>query len=180
VPAATLLSVAVSAFEAAEYLLAMNEGRVEAIYLAAAHGETPLEVGVAVAHPGKGLEGDRNFDDPDSCDITLIEAESFDSLLAEHQLELPPGEARRQVLVRGIDLAGFIGHRFQVGEVECEGEERCEPCNHLAKLVGTQVVLKGLLHTGLRANIVKGGTIRTGDPVRALGSDRQIAQVATR
>jgi MOSC domain-containing protein YiiM len=26
-------------------------------------------------------------------------------------------------------------------------------------------VLKGLLHTGLRAKIVKSGTIRTGDPV---------------
>ncbi|TMB41425.1 MAG: MOSC domain-containing protein [Chloroflexi bacterium] len=153
----------------------MNEGRVEAIYLAAAHGETPLEVAVAVAYPGKGLEGDRNFDDPDSCDITLIEAESFDRLQAEHQLELPPAEARRQVLVRGVDLAPFIGHRFQVGEVECEGEERCEPCNHLAKLVGTQVVLKGLLHTGLRANIVKGGRIRTGDSVRALSADRHTA-----
>jgi len=33
-------------------------------------------------------------------------------------------------------------------------------------MVGTQGVLRGLLHTGLRAVVVKSGTIRAGDPVR--------------
>jgi MOSC domain-containing protein YiiM len=142
-------------------------GRIEAIYLAAAHGEMPHAVESAVGHAGKGLEGDRNFDDddPDSCNITLIEAETFESQSAQHGLDLDPAAARRQVLVRGVSLGEFIGRRFQVGELVCEGEERCEPCNHLAKLVGTQVVLKGLLHSGLRARIVKGGTIRIGDEV---------------
>jgi len=156
----------------------MNEanGRVEAIYLAAAHGEAPHSVERAIGHAGKGLEGDRNFGDPDpdSCDITLIEAEIFESQAAHHGLDLNPSEARRQVLVRGIDLGDFIGRRFQVGELECEGEERCEPCNHLAKLVGTQVVLKGLLHSGLRARILKGGTIRIGDEVQ-LGAQQSRA-----
>lgn len=142
-------------------------GTVDAIYLAAAHGEMPQAVESAVGHAGKGLAGDRNFGDPDpeSCDITLIEAEAFEGQLAEHGLDLPPAASRRQVLVRGVDLGDFIGRRFRVGELECEGEERCEPCSHLAKLTGTQVVLKGLLHTGLRARIVSGGTIRVGDPV---------------
>ena len=118
------------------------------------------------AHPGRGLEGDRHFDDAKACDITLIEAEAIERQNAEHPLDLEPGDPRRQVVVRGIDLGQFIGQRFRVGEIECEGEERCEPCNYLAGVVGTQVVmLKGLVHTGLRANIVKGGTIRVGDAV---------------
>lgn len=141
-------------------------GTVKAIYLAADHGAMPREVPEAVAHPGRGLEGDRNFDDADSCDITLIEAEAFEILRSKHQLDLQPTQSRRQVLVSGVNLGDFIGRRFQVGDVECEGEERCEPCNHLAGLVGSKVVLKGLLHTGLRANIVRGGTIRKGDAVR--------------
>lgn len=143
-------------------------GRIEAIYLAAAHGEMPHAVESAVGQAGKGLEGDRNFGDPDpdSCDITLIEAERFESQSAEFGLDLDPAASRRQVLVRGIDLGECVGRRFQVGELVCEGEERCEPCNHLAKLVGTQVVLKGLLHSGLRARIVTGGTVRVGDQVR--------------
>jgi MOSC domain-containing protein YiiM len=143
-------------------------GRIEAIYLAAAHGEMPHPVESVVGHAGNGLEGDRNFGDPDpdSCDITLIEAETFESQSAQHGLDLDPAAARRQVLVRGIDLGDFVGRRFQVGELVCEGEERCEPCNHLAKLVGTQVVLRGLLHSGLRARILKGGMIRVGDEVQ--------------
>jgi MOSC domain-containing protein YiiM len=143
------------------------QGKVEAIYIAANHGELPHEVDVAVAQAGRGIEGDRNFDDtdPDSCNITLIEAEAFEGLKQRHGFEITPLESRRQVLVRGINLGELVGKRFQVGDVECEGEERCEPCNHLAKMVGTHDVLRGLLHTGLRAVIVKSGTIRAGDPV---------------
>jgi MOSC domain-containing protein YiiM len=145
-----------------------RDGRVEAIFLAAEHGAMPRPVDHAVGHAGKGFEGDRNFGDADSCDITLIEAEAFERQLETQGLDLDPASARRQVLVRGVDLGELIGHRFQVGELECEGEERCEPCSHLAGMVGTQVVLKGLLHTGLRARIVTGGTIRAGDAVRLI------------
>ncbi len=141
-------------------------GRVEAIFLADAHGSPPRAVSVAVAHPGRGLEGDRHFDDEDACDISLIEAEAIEKMRADLRTDLPPGEARRQLVVRGVDLGDFIGRRFQIGEVECEGEERCEPCNHLAGLVQTPAVLRGLLHSGLRASILNSGTIRTGDTVQ--------------
>lgn len=145
-----------------------TRGKIEAIYIAAAHGEQPHAVESAVGHAGLGLEGDRNFGDTDDdgCNITLIEAETFERQRAEHGLDLDPAKARRQVLVRGADLGEFIGRRFIVGEIECEGEERCEPCSHLVQLVGTPVVLKGLLHSGLRARILSGGTIRVGDELR--------------
>jgi MOSC domain-containing protein YiiM len=143
-----------------------QEGRVEAIFLAGEHGKPAHSVHGVAAHPGRGLEGDRHFDDAEACDITLIEAEAIERQNAEQGVALEPGDARRQVVVRGIDLGQLIGRRFHVGEIECEGEERCEPCNHLAGVVGTQVVmLKGLVHTGLRASVVKGGTIRPGDAV---------------
>ncbi len=145
-----------------------QQGKVEAIFLAAAHGAPAREVPEATGIPGRGLEGDRHFDDPDAGDITLIEQEAIDRLRTEHGVDLSPGESRRQVLVRGVNLADFVGRRFRVGEIECLGEERCQPCNHLAGLVGTQVVLKGLLHTGLRAGIVEGGAIRGGDTVELI------------
>jgi MOSC domain-containing protein YiiM len=153
--------------EASLLLVSGESGTVEAIFLAASHGALPVSVPAAVAHAGRGLEGDRNFDggDPEICQVTLIEAEALDRLKSEYQLALEPAAARRQVLVRGVNLGDFIGRRFFVGEVDCLGEERCEPCNHLAGLVGTQRVLKGLLHTGLRASIVGDGTIRPGDSV---------------
>jgi MOSC domain-containing protein YiiM len=143
-------------------------GRIEAIYIAATHGEQPHAVESAAGEAGMGLVGDRNFGDPDpgSCNITLIEAERFERQRDELGLDLNPGDSRRQVLVRGLDLGELIGRRFLVGDLECEGEERCEPCSHLVQMVGTQVVLKGLLHSGLRARILSSGTIRVGDEVR--------------
>lgn len=148
--------------------MADQTGVVEAIFLAVAHGAPPGAVREATGIPGRGLEGDRQFDDPDAGDITLIEQEAIERLKAEHGVELAPGASRRQLHVRGLDLADFVGRRFRVGELECVGEERCEPCNHLAGLVGTQLVLRGLAHTGLRAGIVKGGTVRAGDPVELM------------
>ena len=102
-------------------------GRVEAIYLAAAHGEAPHSVERAIGHAGKGLEGDRNFGDPDpdSCDITLIEAEIFESQAAQHGLDLTPSEARRQVLVRGIDL-GFSSAINEADRVGARASSRTE------------------------------------------------------
>ena len=149
-----------------------SAGTIEAIFLAAAHGEQPHPVQSAVGVAGMGLEGDRNFGDPDpdSCNITFIEAERFESQRDEYGLDLNPGDSRRQILVRGADLGQLIGRRFTAGELECEGEERCEPCSHLVQMVGSQVVLKGLLHSGLRARILRGGTIRVGDRV-GLGSE---------
>lgn len=144
----------------------MSEGIVEAIFLAGAHGGPTRPVTAVVAHAGRGLEGDRHFDDKDACDITLIEAEAIEKMHAETGIDLAPGDARRQLVVRGVDLGDFIGRRFHIGEVECEGEERCEPCNSLAHLVQTQAVLRGLLHSGLRASIIKSGTIHTGDTVK--------------
>ncbi len=142
------------------------KGRVESIHVARASGGPVHEVAEAVAHPGRGLEGDRKFD-TGSGDLTLIEAEALERAAAEHGARLGPGESRRQVTTRGVDLGPLVGRRFRVGEVECVGEERCEPCNHLAKLTQREV-LRGLVHTGLRADVVKGGTIRPGDPVELL------------
>ena len=156
-----------------------TSGKVEAIYIAAAHGEQPHAVDSAVGHAGLGLEGDRNFGDADSCNITFIEAEIFERQRSEQGLDLDPASSRRQVLVRGADLGDFVGRRFMAGEIECEGEERCEPCSHLVKLVGTPVVLKGLLHSGLRARIRGGGTIRVGDEVQ-LSTDRSESLTARR
>jgi hypothetical protein len=55
-----------------------------------------------------------------------------------------------------------------VGEVECIGRRRCEPCAHLQRLTRAGV-LRGLVHRGgLRADIVGTGTIAVGDEVVAL------------
>jgi MOSC domain-containing protein YiiM len=157
----------------------MQRGTVEGIFIAATAGELPTPVESANAQPGKGLEGDRYFvdggtfsDDPrsDGRDITLVETEAVDGLARDTGIRLSPAETRRNVLTRGVALNDLVGRRFAVGEVECVGRRLCDPCSHLQKLTQPGV-LKGLVERGgLRADIVRGGTIRPGDSLRELGA----------
>jgi hypothetical protein len=150
-------------------------GTVELIALAA-EAEGPMRsVTTAEAVEGRGLLGDRyerkagTFSNPKGggYDLTLVEAEALEELSAK-DVELSPIEARRNLVVRGIALDDLIGRRFRVGEVECYGQRRCEPCSHLERLTQPGV-LRGLVHRGgLRADVLSSGRIRTGDSVAAL------------
>src|SRR3712207_899815 len=151
-------------------------GTVELIALAA-EAEGPMrEVPSAEAVEGRGLRGDRyergagTFSNPGGrgYDLTLVEAEALEELSAKG-VEVAPAEARRNLIVRGIALDDLIGRRFRVGEVECLGQRRCEPCSHLERMTRPGV-LRGLVHRGgLRADVLSGGEIRVGDGVEALG-----------
>jgi MOSC domain-containing protein YiiM len=150
-------------------------GVIELIALAS-EAEGPMRaVPSAEAVEGRGLLGDRyerkagTFSKPGGrgYDLTLVEAEAFEELSAKG-VELSPIEARRNLIMRGIALDELIGRRFRIGEVECYGQRRCEPCSHLERLTQPGV-LRGLVHRGgLRADILSGGKIRTGDSVAAL------------
>ncbi len=150
-------------------------GTVELIALAA-EAEGPMRaVSEAEAVEGRGLRGDRyvrgagTFSNPRGrgYDLTLVEAEALGELSARG-VELAPIEARRNIVVKGIALDDLIGRRFRVGEVECFGQRRCEPCSHLERLTRPGV-LRGLVHRGgLRADVLSSGRIRTGDRVEAL------------
>ena len=150
-------------------------GTVELIALAA-ESEGPMRsVSTAEAVDGRGLLGDRyerkagTFSKPGGrgYDLTLVEAEALEEVSAKG-VELAPIEARRNLVVRGITLDDLIGQRFRIGEVECYGQRRCEPCSHLQRLTQPGV-LRGLVHRGgLRADVLSSGRIRTGDSVAAL------------
>jgi MOSC domain-containing protein YiiM len=152
-----------------------STGTVEVIALAA-EAESPMTVVPSVeAVENRGLVGDRyerkegTFSDPNGrgYDLTLVEAEALEELAAKG-VELSPAEARRNLVVRGVALDALIGKRFRVGEVECFGQRRCEPCAHLERLTKPGV-LRGLVHRGgLRADVLLGGEIHTGDSVEAL------------
>lgn len=136
-------------------------GTVEGIHIAREFEQLPEPV-EAVEVTADGVRGDRYFG---RRNLTLIEAEALEGLLEDTGIELSPAESRRQVLTRGVALNDLVGKRFRVGEVECVGEEWCEPCNHLQSLTRPGV-MRGLVHrAGLRADIVRGGRIAVGDEV---------------
>jgi MOSC domain-containing protein YiiM len=150
-------------------------GVVEQIAIAAIESALPEPVGSVEVLAGQGPRGDRYFVEQPAPerqgkgeDLTLIEAEALEAFTAETGIGLTHEESRRNVLTRGIRLNDLVGKRFSVGGVECVGVELCEPCSHLQGLT-REGVLRGLVHRGgLRADVVAGGTIATGDPVAEL------------
>jgi MOSC domain-containing protein YiiM len=127
----------------------------------------------ARAVPGRGLEGDRYFDQkgtfskpqPDR-ELTLIEAEAIEALKRELGVDYGLGDSRRNVVTRGVPLNHLIDKEFWIGEVKARGLRLCEPCSHLQKL-SHEKVLPGLVHRGgLRAQILSEGMIRVGEPIK--------------
>jgi MOSC domain-containing protein YiiM len=123
-----------------------------------------------------GLDGDRyargagTFSRPSATGtaMTLVEAEALETVVLPDGTRLAPEDARRNVVTRGIALNALVGRRFAVGEVECYGQRRCQPCAHWQRLTRTGV-LRGFVHRGgLRADVLTPGVLRPGDPVRPL------------
>lgn len=143
----------------------MTHGWVEDILIGPQAEEPPFYVERARAIAGIGLEGDRYFagvgtwsDYPveGGKDLTLIEAEVLAAV------GLSGADGRRNIVTRGVRLNDLVGERFWIGEVECFGNRRCEPCAHLERLTG--VTVAALAHRGgLRADILNDGEIAVGD-----------------
>ncbi len=134
---------------------------VEAINIGPNGAIAPVRSVRAVA--GQGLEGDRHFfpggAGPGEA-LTVVEAEVLE------EVSLTGAQSRRQVMVRGVRVNDLVGKRFWIGEVECLGTELCEPCLHLQKMTRPGIIKELIHRAGLRADILAGGTISVGDPVR--------------
>lgn len=147
----------------------MGEGRVEAIFISADHGELPAPVERVQARAGRGLEGNRYYwppgDAPSGGAVTLISAEATEAVAAEGAVSITPAETRRNVLTRGIDVNALVGKRFRIGNVKCEGVELCEPCASLESLTQPGVIKTYVHRCGLNADILTDGEIAVGDVV---------------
>ena len=134
-------------------------GRVEVLAIAAAARDAMREVPAVRAVAGRGLAGDRYAAGAGTFtpkgpgggaggyDLTLMAGEVLDQVRLPDGRALAPAEARRNVVTRGVDLDQLIGRRFFLGEVECIGRRRCEPCAHLEALTSPGV-LRALVHRG--------------------------------
>jgi MOSC domain-containing protein YiiM len=91
----------------------------------------------------------------------LVEADALE------RAGISAAEARRNLLVTGLDLGMLVDRRFRIGDVECLGRRLCEPCEYLQQLTKPGV-MRALVHTGLRADILTDGRIARGDTITAL------------
>jgi MOSC domain-containing protein YiiM len=156
----------------------MAKGRVLSIHVSNSAGGKMEPVLEVRAVPGKGLDGDRYFNQdgtfsrkvgPDR-ELTLIEAEAIEAVNRDYKLSVEPGDARRNIVTTGIALNHLVGKDFKVGGVLLHGIRLCEPCARLAELT-SQETSRALVHRGgLRAQILAEGIIRAGDPINSVDS----------
>jgi MOSC domain-containing protein YiiM len=152
------------------------QGKVEAIYIASNGAEPLVAVDEIKAVVGLGLEGDRYFHKRGTFskkpmpgrDVTLIEAEAIEAVQKDYGLDIGPGDARRNIVTRGVPLNHLVGQKFRVGDATLIGVRLCNPCTHLTKLVGPDF-RKALVHRGgLRAEILEGAELHPGDEIEPL------------
>jgi MOSC domain-containing protein YiiM len=149
---------------------------VESIFIADAAAAPMRSIQSAKVIAGRGIEGDRYFDGRGAFSsmpgtgraITLIAAEAIEAIAADHQLDLSNGKSRRNLVTRGIDLGALVNKCFTIGDVVLIGSRLCAPCKYLERLIapGLYEAIKG--RGGLRADVLRSGTIRPGDALRVL------------
>jgi MOSC domain-containing protein YiiM len=154
----------------------MFTGTLVGIYTAA-EAEQPL-VAHAEMHAieGVGLDGDRYAAAVGTYSgrvgphrqVTFIEREVIAAVNDESGVELGEHETRRNLVTEGVPLHHLIGQTFRVGDVVFRGIKTCPPCVLLEQLTrpGVRAALEN--RGGLRAEILRGGTLRIGDEITAV------------
>ena len=155
-------------------------GRVEYVHVAPDSGEPMTSKTEVEAVAGRGLRGDRYFeneglwnvldeegDTQEASQVTFIEGETLDAVEREAGVDLDPAAHRRNVTTREVALNHLVGERFRVGDAVCEGVSLCEPCGYLQSMTGEPDLVDALTHRGgLNAAIVESGGVRAGDDIR--------------
>ena len=146
---------------------------VKYIYIAESSDSSMVSMPSAELIAGQGVVGDRYFNGrgtfskkllglPD-VELTLIESEEIDSFNEKFNYQFGYGEFRRNIITAGVRLNDLEGKEFSIGNIRLKGIRLCEPCAHLANIV-TQDIIPELTHrTGLRPQILLGGTVKVGD-----------------
>lgn len=149
-------------------------GRIIGIYTAR-KGEKPEPCDLVEVIAGRGIVGDRYFAGEGTfsaklagnrkSEITFISCEEVDRFNSSEGSDLGPGDLRRNVITKDIDLNALVGKTFTIAGVEFEGIETCEPCAHLAKTVHAAVLPHMVNRAGLRAAVLTSGAIRVGGEI---------------
>lgn len=151
----------------------MAAGTVEAIYIAPQGGAPMQRVESVRVIAGEGLAGDRYQlasgywarTGPDVCQVTLIRAEDLDEIERSTGMRVQNGEHRRNLVIRGIDLAASAHKRLRIGTAELSYERPRPPCRYLESM--TQPGMRSALRSraGICARIMRSGVIRQGDSI---------------
>lgn len=145
------------------------------IYIVKTDSSIPQSIRVAELEAGKGIVGDRYYDEtgtfskklkslPDK-ELTLIESEKIDSFNKEFNFNFTYADFRRNIVTTGIELNDLEGKEFMLGNIRLRGVRLCEPCAHLVSLLVPELIPSMVGKSGLRAQIITTGSVSIGDSI---------------
>ena len=147
-------------------------GRLVGIYTTEVGGKPMDSLEAVRAIAGVGLEGDRyatkrgqfSKREGGGREVTLIAREAIRAA-NDNGVDIGEPETRRNLVTEGVDLDALVGKTFAVGDAVLIGIRDCPPCAYLEGMTrpGVRAALEGA--GGLRAEVVRDGTLRIGDSI---------------
>ncbi len=147
-------------------------GTVLAIAVRTAHTGPMRTVDQAVALREGGLVGDVDV----SADrgVTFIASGQWRQVVRELGLDLPWHTRRANILVEAESLGHLIGRTVTAGDVTIDIKGDSKPCGRMDEICpGLRWILAPDCRGGIYGRVVVGGTLRVGDPVKALARSSQ-------
>lgn len=144
---------------------------LEKIFIAKLEGTSMQSLEEVEALAAAGLARDRyclrsgHWSKVDECEVTLIESEVLEEIVASTGINVLNGEHRRNLVTRGLKLDTLVGRKFRVGEAPLEYDRSRPPCAHVESLT-EQGMTRALLRSGgICARVIESGKIRVRDPI---------------
>jgi MOSC domain-containing protein YiiM len=125
-----------------------------------------------------GLEGDRHAGRPDR-QVSILNAETVNEL-AQRGMPVEPGVLGENFTIEGVPVMQIPdGTRLRIGEAELEITGDRPSCREMLEV--HRDALKAMTgRAGKMARVVRGGTVRPGDPVELIGDADGFARGASR
>ncbi len=128
--------------------------------------------------PGSGLLGDHlHGQGSGKRQVTLIQGEHLDAVGAFlRNPAADPALARRNIVVRGVNLFSLQDRRFRIGNATFEHSGPCHPCSRMEENFGPGGYNAMRGHGGITARVVERGIIRVGDEVERLPLGEEVVE----
>jgi MOSC domain-containing protein YiiM len=139
-------------------------GRLEAIWLKRAHRGPMDEVAEANAVAGQGLTG--SVDRSRRRQVTIIEREVWERLMAELDADVSPSSRRANLMVSGVRLEESRGRTLRVGGVRLAIGGETTPCERMDEAFdGLRDAMRPHWGGGAFAQVLDDGVVTVGDAV---------------